>query len=291
MKLATFTLSGHTRIGVVIDDRIVDLSVAAPGLPIEMCAFLAAGTNALDVARTAAESGDGRIPLADVKLEAPVLRPPKILAVGLNYKDHIAETGMEVPKIPIIFNKQSTSVVGPGDPVHRPAESEMLDYEGEFGVVIGRRCRRVPKERAAEVIAGYTIVNDVSVRDWQLRVPTMTMGKSWDTHCPMGPYLITADELSDPHKLALRTEVNGEVRQKSNTAELLFNAFELIEHLSTAFTLEPGDLISTGTPGGVGVAMQPPQWMKSGDTVRVIIDELGVLENPIVDDPNETVIE
>lgn len=290
MKLATFTQAGHTRIGVVLGDEMVDLIVAAPGLPTEMCAFLAAGPNAMDVARTAAESGDGRIALAAVKLEAPVLRPPKILAVGLNYKDHIAETGMQEPEIPIIFNKQSTSVVGPGDPVYRPAESEMLDYEGEFGVIIGRRCRRVPKERAAEVIAGYTIVNDVSVRDWQLRVPTMTMGKSWDTHCPMGPYLVTADELSDPHKLALKTEVNGELRQNSSTAELLFNAFELIEHLSTAFTLEPGDLISTGTPGGVGVAMQPPKWMKAGDRVRVTIDELGSLENPIIEDPSKTLI-
>jgi 2-keto-4-pentenoate hydratase/2-oxohepta-3-ene-1,7-dioic acid hydratase in catechol pathway len=290
MKLATFTHSGHTRIGVALGDQMVDLSVAAPGLPGKMRAFLAAGNDALDVARTAADSGDGRIAMAEVTLRAPVLRPPKILAAGLNYKDHIAETGMETPKIPIIFNKQSTSVIGPGEPVHRPLESEMLDYEGEFGVIIGRRCRRVPKERAAEVIAGYTIVNDVSVRDWQLRVPTMTMGKSWDTHCPMGPYLVTPDELGDPHTLVLKTEVNGEVRQSSNTSKLLFNAFDLIEHMSTAFTLEPGDLIATGTPGGVAVAMQPPQWLKNGDTVRVTIDGLGTLENSIIDDPTETFI-
>jgi 2-keto-4-pentenoate hydratase/2-oxohepta-3-ene-1,7-dioic acid hydratase in catechol pathway len=290
MKLATFTHSGHTRIGVVIEDQVADLSSAAPGLPTEMCALLAAGSNALDVARTAAQSGDGRIPLAEIKLEAPILRPPKILAAGLNYKDHIAETGMETPMIPIIFNKQSTSVVGTGAPVHRPAESEMLDYEGEFGVVIGRRCRRVPKDRAAEVIAGYTIINDVSVRDWQMRIPTMTMGKSWDTHCPMGPYLVTADEIDDPHALGLVTEVNGEIRQDSNTSELLFNAFDLIEHLSTAFTLEPGDVIATGTPGGVAGAMQPPKWLVAGDTVRITIEQLGVLENPITEDPTKTSI-
>ncbi len=288
MKLVTFTHSGTTRIGIVRDDAVVDLAVAAPGLPTEMCAFLAAGDNALDVARTAADSGDGQVALTDVQLEAPVLRPPKILAAGLNYKDHIAETGMDAPKIPIFFNKQSTSVTGIGKPVHRPLESEMLDYEGELGVVIGKRCRRVPKERANEVIAGYTIVNDVSVRDWQLRVPTMTMGKSWDTHCPMGPYLVTPDEVGDPHALDLKTEVNGEIRQSTNTRELLFDCFDLIEHLSTAFTLEPGDLISTGTCGGVAVAMQPPNWMKAGDSVCVTIERLGALENPIIDDPTVT---
>jgi 2-keto-4-pentenoate hydratase/2-oxohepta-3-ene-1,7-dioic acid hydratase in catechol pathway len=290
MKLATFTHNGSTRIGIVQGDIIVDLTAAAPGLPTDMCAFLASGDNALDVARTAAESGDGQLALAEVQIEAPVPRPPKILAAGLNYKDHIAETGMNTPEVPIIFNKQSTSVTGPGKPIHRPLESEMLDYEGELGLIIGKRCRRVPKDRASEVIAGYTIVNDVSVRDWQLRVPTMMMGKSWDTHCPMGPYLVTADEVGDPHILALKTEVNGELRQSTNTSELLFDCFDLIEHLSTAFTLEPGDLISTGTCGGVAIAMKEPKWMKAGDTVCVSIDKLGSLENPVTDDPTKTSI-
>ncbi len=287
MRLVTFTHSGSTRIGVLDGEQVVDLRAAAPDLPTEMCAFLAAGEPAMKAARGASGA---RLALGEVKLEAPVLRPPKILAVGLNYADHIAETGRDTPKLPIIFNKQSTSVIGPGDAIHRPKVSEQLDYEGELGIVIGRRCRHVPKGRAAEVVAGYTIVNDVSVRDWQLRVPTMTMGKSFDTHCPMGPAIVTADEIGGPEGHDLRTLVNGDVRQRSNTKELVFDCFTLIEHLSTAFTLEPGDLISTGTPGGVALFMKPQAWMKHGDIVRVEIDGLGALENPVIDEPASTVL-
>ena len=290
MKLATFTQAGTTRIGVVDGEAIVDLSVAAPDLPTEMCAFLAAGTAALATARQAAEqTGAARLALADMTVEAPILRPPKILAVGLNYRDHIAETGMQTPKYPMIFNKQSTAVTGPDTAVHVPRVSGDVDYEGELAVVIGRFCRHVPKNRAAEVIAGYTIAHDVSVRDWQRRVPTFTMGKSFDTHCPLGPYLVTADEVGDPHALDLETRVNGEVRQSSNTCQLLFDCFDLVEHLSTAFTLEPGDVISTGTPGGVGFARKPPKYLTPGDRVRIAIDKLGVLENHVVAEPEGTV--
>jgi 2-keto-4-pentenoate hydratase/2-oxohepta-3-ene-1,7-dioic acid hydratase in catechol pathway len=253
-----------------------------------MCAFLAAGTAALAAAKQAVGNASARVALKDVKLDAPILRPPKILAVGLNYKDHIAETGNKTPEVPMIFNKQSTAVTGPHGDIHLPRASEQLDYEGELAVVIGRYCRHVPKQRAREVIAGYTIANDVSVRDWQRRVPTFTMGKSWDTHCPLGPWITTADEVGDPHALDLKTWVNGELRQHSNTSQLLFNCFDLVEHLSTVFTLEPGDIISTGTPAGVAAAMKPPKWLKAGDVVKIAIEKLGEIENRVIAEPENT---
>ena len=287
MKLATFTHAGSTRIGVVDADEVVDLSAAAPDLPREMIAFFEAGPDAMEAAR-AAVSGGARIPLADVKLEAPIARPPKFLAVGLNYADHVAESGMDTPEYPTIFNKQSTCVTGPTDPVHVPKASHVLDYEGELGVVIGRRGRHVSRDDAADYIAGYLIVDDVTVRDWQFRTPTWTMGKSFDTHGPIGPWIVTTDELRDPHQLDLRTFVNGELRQESNTKQLIFDCFTLVEYFSTAFTLEPGDIIATGTPGGVGILHKPPQILKAGDVVRVEIEGIGEIENPIIDEPDDT---
>ena len=288
MKLATFTYRGETRIGVVDDAAIVDLRAAAPDLPREMVAFLEAGEAALADARDAAASGRHRLPLADVALESPVLRPPKILAVGLNYADHVAETGREPPSVPMIFNKQSTAAHPPYAPFHVPRASAKVDYEGELAVVIGRRCRHVPRDRAADVVAGYTVANDVSVRDWQIRVPTFTMGKSFDTHCPLGPWIVTPDEVRDPHALELKTWVNGELRQSSNTEELIFDCFSLIEHLSTAFTLEPGDVICTGTPGGVGVARKPSLYLVAGDVVKIAIERIGAIENAVIDEPADT---
>jgi 2-keto-4-pentenoate hydratase/2-oxohepta-3-ene-1,7-dioic acid hydratase in catechol pathway len=289
MRLATFTHRGSTRLGVVDGDGMLDLSTAAPALPREMPAFLAAGPPALDAARAATARSGPRLPLADVRLEAPVPRPGKFLAIGLNYADHVAESGMEKPWVPVFFNKQATCVVGPSDPVHLPRASALLDYEGELGFVIGRRCRHVPRDRAAEVIAGYVVVNDVSVRDWQLRTPTMTMGKSFDTHGPMGPWLVTPDEVGDPHTLALRTWVNGELRQDSNTSQLIFDCFAQVEHLSTAFTLEPGDVVTTGTPSGVGGAMKPPRFLVAGDVVRIEIERVGRIENRVIPEPDDTV--
>ena len=201
MKLCTFLRDGVPLVGVVTDDGIVDLSESAPELPAEMTALLAAGEPALRRAAAAAAAARARIPLDSVRLAPPILRPPKFLAVGLNYADHVAEAGLETPKLPTIFNKQSTCVAGPTDPVHMPRVSSALDYEGELGFVVGRRCRHVPREHAHEVIAGYLVVNDVSVRDWQLRIPTWTMGKSFDTHGPIGPWITTADEVGDPHAL------------------------------------------------------------------------------------------
>jgi 2-keto-4-pentenoate hydratase/2-oxohepta-3-ene-1,7-dioic acid hydratase in catechol pathway len=179
-------------------------------------------------------------------------------------------------------------VVGPDDAVHLPRVSNLLDYEGELAIVIGTRCRHVPAESAHEVIGGYTIANDVSVRDWQLRTPTMTMGKSFDTHGPVGPWLVTADEIADPHALRLQTWVNGELRQDAKTDDLIFDCYAQVEHLSTAFTLEPGDVIATGTPAGVGIAMKPPKLLQAGNVVRIEIEAVGVLENPVIDEPSDT---
>ena len=288
MKLATFTQAGSTRIGVVRGEELVDLAAAAPELPRDLLSFLAAGGRARQRAGEVAAGTSARIPLSDVKLESPILRPPKYLAIGLNYADHVAESGLESPKFPTLFNKQSTCVVGPYDEVHLPRVSDKLDYEGELAFVIGKRCRHVPRRRAPEVIAGYLVANDVSVRDWQLRIPTWTIGKSFDTHGPLGPWLTTADEIGDPHSLGIRTFVNGEQRQRSNTKELIFDCYALVEHLSTAFTLEVGDVVATGTPSGVGISMKPPCMLKVGDVVRIEIDGLGELRNEIVAEPEET---
>ena len=195
MKLARFTHNNATRLGVVVDDSIVDLG-AVPELPRDMVAFLSAGKDAFDRARSAVRDKVRSLPLRDVKLEAPVAQPPEFLAIGLNYADHVAESGMKQPEFPMFFNKQATCVNAPYDPIHRPRVSEALDYEGELGIVIGKRCRHVPRDRAHEVIAGYLIVNDVSVRDWQRRAQTMTLGKSFDTHGPIGPWIVTSDEMT-----------------------------------------------------------------------------------------------
>jgi 2-keto-4-pentenoate hydratase/2-oxohepta-3-ene-1,7-dioic acid hydratase in catechol pathway len=288
MKLATFTHGGATRIGVVVEDSIVDLAAAATDLPREMIAFLEAGARALDLAAGAAKNSAHRIALASVKLEAPIARPPEFLAIGLNYADHVEETKMKRPEFPMFFNKQSSCVIGPGDPIHLPRASSALDYEGELGFVIGRRCRHVPRDRAHEVIAGYVIVNDVSIRDWQRRSPTMTLGKSFDTHGPIGPWIVTPDEIGDPHKLDLKTFVNDEQRQHSNTKNLIFDCFAQIETLSTVFTLLPGTIVSTGTPGGVAAAMNPPKWLKAGDLVRIEIEKIGKLENKVIEEPAST---
>ena len=225
--------------------------------------------------------------LEDVRLLAPV-QPRKFLAIGLNYADHIAESGMDAPEFPVFFNKQVTCVVGPDDDVHMPRVSNLLDYEGELAIVIGQRCRHVAANRAQEVIAGYTITDDVSVRDWQLRTPTMTMGKSFDTHGPLGPWIVTQNELGDPHDLAIRTYVNDELRQDGNTREMIYDCYEQVAHLSAAFTLEPGDVIATGTPAGIGAVRQPfPEGLlKVGDVVRVEIEGIGELQNTVIEEPD-----
>lgn len=288
MKLATFTHKGVTRVGIVVNEAIVDVTVENADLPQNMIDVLEGGEPVLAVLRSLEQSGAPSLPLAEVHLEAPVLRPPKFLAIGLNYADHIEETGLERPEFPSFFNKQSTCVIGPHDPIHVPRVSAKLDYEGELGFVIGRRCRHVPRERARDVIAGYLIVNDVTVRDWQARSPTWTLGKSFDTHGPTGPWIVTADEIGDPHALDIETWVNEERRQSTNTRHMIFNCFQQVEVLSTAFTLEPGDIISTGTSSGVGVMMTPRGYVKAGDVVRVTIERIGAIQNPVIEEPDDT---
>jgi 2-keto-4-pentenoate hydratase/2-oxohepta-3-ene-1,7-dioic acid hydratase in catechol pathway len=287
MKLARFTHNNATRLGVVVDDSIVDLG-AVPELPRDMVAFLNAGKEAIERARTAVRDKVRALPLKEVTLEAPVARPPEFLAIGLNYADHVAESGMKQPEFPMFFNKQATCVNAPFAPIHRPRASEALDYEGELGIVIGKRCRHVPRARAHEVIAGYLIVDDVSVRDWQRRAQTMTLGKSFDTHGPIGPWIVTIDEMPDPHKLDLKTWVNGELRQHSNTKHLIFDCFAQVEVLSTVCTLLPGTIISTGTPSGVAAAMKPPKWLKAGDVVKIEIEGIGSIEHKVIEEPADT---
>jgi 2-keto-4-pentenoate hydratase/2-oxohepta-3-ene-1,7-dioic acid hydratase in catechol pathway len=282
MKLATISTTHGTTTAVVEGDEIVDLSLAARELPTEMSALLAGGSEALELVRAAVASGRGRSPLAEAKLAAPVLRPSKFLAVGLNYADHVAENGGEMPEFPTVFAKLPSCVAGPYDDVERPVVSPALDYEGELAFVIGQRCRHVPRERAHEVIAGYTVANDVSVRDWQIKTPQWTLGKSFDTHGVLGPWIVTPDEVDPTAGLELTTHVNGELRQHSSTSNLIFDCAALVEILSTACTLEPGDVIATGTPSGVGAFMEPRTWLAPGDVVRVEIEGVGAVENRVV---------
>ncbi|MFY0677691.1 MAG: fumarylacetoacetate hydrolase family protein [Neptuniibacter sp.] len=282
MKIATFSFHGKTGVGLVEND-LVTPGWLDPDLPQEMKLLLEAGQEAQK--KLIQLQGKGDIPLSEVTLLAPVQNPQKFLGVGLNYADHIAETGLETPSFPTIFNKQSSCIIGPEAAIHRPKVSEKLDYEGELALVIGKLCRHVPKEKAAEVIAGFTIVNDVSVRDWQVKSPTWTLGKSFDTHGPMGPWIVTSDEI-DPHNLELKTWVNDELRQHSNTQHLIFDCYQLVETLSTVCTLYPGDVIATGTPSGVGVKMKPRGYLKEGDRVTVEIEHLGSLSNPVIAEPD-----
>ena len=282
MRLCRFDAGDGARAGLVDGGTVYELRGLSPEPAAEPVLALMGGLEGL-------LADAGRLPahaLDDVRLLAPV-RPRKYLGIGLNYADHIAESGMERPQFPVFFNKQVTCVVGPDADVHMPRVSQLLDYEGELAIVIGARCRHVPPERAHEVIAGYTIANDVTVRDWQLRTPTMTLGKSFDTHGPLGPWIVSADELGDPQALRIRTYVNDELRQDGSTSEMIFDCFEQVAHLSEAFTLEPGDVIATGTPAGIGAVRRPfpDGLLHVGDTVRVEIDGIGALENAVVEEP------
>ncbi|MBI5289555.1 MAG: fumarylacetoacetate hydrolase family protein [Chloroflexi bacterium] len=299
MRLVTYSQAGQFRTGVMLDDQnVVDLNRASGGrLPTSMLEFLAQGEaalagarEALDAARSAAKSGASGSGLIislgrdDVRLEAPIPRPGKVLAIGLNYRDHAEESGQALPAHPVVFSKVSTCITGPGAPVHRPKASAAVDWEAEMCFVIGRKARHIKAAEAMEYVAGFMCGNDVSVRDWQFHNPTWMIGKGFDTHGPIGPWLVTKDEV-DPANLDVKCFVNGEQVQSSNTKHLIFDIQALIEYLSTAFTLEPGDVVFTGTPAGVGVSRKPPVFLKAGDVVRVEITGLGVLENPIVEEP------
>ena len=299
MKLITFLLKDNPkskRIGAIKNDTVIDFS--SSDLPKDMINFIKLGSTGLDIANDVIENQKNAHAIDDVILKAPIDKPNKILAVGLNYKKHIDEAkelkdhhSNDVQlqdQFPNIFNKQNSSVNDPFGDVHRPNASDWLDYEGELGFIIGKNCRHVSYENAKNCIYGYTVVNDFSIRDWQFRGPphTMTMGKSWDTHCPFGPYIVTSDEIDDPHNLTLKTFVNDEERQNTNTNLMIYDCYTLIEYLTTAFTLEPGDLIPTGTPEGSAVTTQ--NWLKPGDKVKVEIEGLGYIENNIIQEPNNT---
>lgn len=286
MKLVTFTHNRETRVGAVVDGFVAD-GKNNTKIPVTMLEFLSAGSSALEAMQQQIDSGNNRIALDQVKLHAPVPRPGKYLGISLNYADHIEETGRDKPEYPSFFTKQSTCVIGHGDAIHRPKVSDKLDYEGELAFVIGTRCRHVPVDKAHQVIAGFTIANDVSVRDWQFRSPTFTLGKSFDTHGPLGPWLVTSDEISDPHNLDLKTWIDDELRQNANTRQMIFNCYEMIAYLSQAMTLEPGDVITTGTPSGVGVKMTPRGYMLPGQTARVEIEGIGTLANPVIEEPDD----
>lgn len=283
MKVATFDGPTGRHVGIVEGDEIVDLTAADPALA-TMVDLLERGPHeaAADTFPLAP-----RLPLSSVKLAAPVPRPPKFLAIGYNNPQHLEETNTPRPSRQVWFNKQQICIVGPGDGVWIPRIApDEVDYEGELGVVIGRRCKHVPDDESAvlDVIAGFTIVNDVSVRDWQILEPGMVVSKSFDTHGPIGPWIVTPDEVGDPLDLGLRTYVNDDLRQDGNTGEMIFDIYEEISYLSSAFTLEVGDVLSTGTPSGIAWR-RPGMYLKAGDVVRVEIDKIGTLENPVVAEP------
>ena len=289
MKLATFNTADDPspRVGIVENDSVLDLSTA--GVISDMKELIRGGVDVADLSTRSVNAA--AIALAEVDLQAPVMNPGKILAIGLNYGDHVEESGMNKPEHQMWFNKQHNCINGPYADINLPAVSDKVDYEAELCLVIGRRCKHVPRERAHEVIAGYFCGNDVSVRDWQMRSPTFQIGKSFDTHGPVGPWLVTPDEVEDPHTLDIKCIVNGEVKQQSNTKHLIFDCFDAIEHLTQAYVLDVGDILFMGTPGGVGVAMQPPSFMKAGDVVRVEIEKLGHIENTVVPEQADTIIE
>ncbi len=282
MRLVSFSLAGEDpRPGLILGDSVVDLGDPVVGLPRTMRELLSLGRDGLARAQEAASGAVTHHRLDAVRLHAPVPDPPAILGIGMNYRAHVAEMGREPPEWQYWFNKQRSAIAGPGDPIVIPPVSEMVDYEGELAMVIGPRCHHVPAARALEVVAGFTILNDVSVRDWQWRTPTFTVGKSFDTHAPCGPELVTGDELGDPSVLTIRTWVNGELRQESSTADMIFGCSAIIEYLTSAFPLEPGTVIATGTPAGVGAGFDPPRFLHDGDTVRIAIEGIGELWNPV----------
>lgn len=282
MKLLRYEVDGSARLGVLTGEEIVPLDPIVDDYP-TMLSIIAGGDEALAKVRAVADTAAGKLALRDVKLLAPIERPGKYLAIGMNFGKHVEEAaklGVEKPKQQFWFNKQTTCLSGPYDDIETGV-SEKVDYEVELGVVIGKPAKRISEADAAMHVFGYVVANDVSARDWQTHSPTFTMGKSFDTHGPIGPWIVTADEISDPHALRLRCWVNGEIRQDADTSELIHNVWQQISYLSTAFTLEPGDLIATGTPSGVGIAMDPPVFLKPGDVVRCEVENIGMIENKV----------
>ena len=274
MKLISFSNThGPVRPGILFDDTQTVLDLSPNGFKSTL-EVIASGTGS-----TLASS---RLSLEDVKLHAPLSNPPRIFAIGLNYRDHAKESGMEIPTTPVVFFKLATAIIGPGDPIVLPKNSTQPDYEAEFAFVIGKGGFRIPASAWREHVYGYTILNDVSARDVQFATTQWSMSKNFPTFCPLGPMIVTADEIPDPHNLEISLSIDGERLQHSNTSELVFNIPALVEYLSSITPLLPGDIISTGTPPGVGLGRNPKRWLKPGETVTVTIQGLGSLTNPVV---------
>lgn len=311
MRLVSFLGHDGPRLGVQVDRGVVDLRAAAAAraasqgeelsdpllralIPGEMEAFIEGGSRCLDTARAAVQfalerGGEAQgqaltLPAGRARLLAPLRRPPKVVCIGLNYSDHAAESGAKVPEEPVFFTKFASSIVGPDEPVVHPGPelTEKLDYEVELAVVVGRRGRDIAADRAMDYVYGYTVLNDISARDLQFRDGQWVKGKALDSFAPLGPCVVTADEVADPHRLGLRLRLNGQTMQNSSTSNLIFGVPTLIAFLSRLFTLEPGDIISTGTPPGVGFARKPPVYLKPGDVMEAEVEGIGALRNPVV---------
>jgi 2-keto-4-pentenoate hydratase/2-oxohepta-3-ene-1,7-dioic acid hydratase in catechol pathway len=286
MKLARYTYGGVTTIGAVIGDLVVPIAALDTSAPATIRELLAAGPTLIKALEQKFAGTPAGVPLAEVRLEAPIPDPQKYLAIGMNYHDHAdeaARAGVPVPQNQLWFNKQVTCITGPFDPIYKPRVSDKMDYEAELGVVIGKRCRYVSVEDAPSMVGGYFVANDVTARDWQFKSPTFTLGKSFDSHGPIGPWITTADEIADPHALQMSLSVNGEPRQSASTGGMIHNIWQQIHELSQVMTLEPGDLIATGTCANVGIALG--KFLQPGDVVRVEIEKLGCIENPVVAEP------
>ena len=283
MRLVSFKQNGHTGAGILNASGVFPLRGIGYD---DAISFIAAGHDVHQRVEHIATSASKRdlLPLDSVRLTAPIPHPQKILCIGLNYRDHAIESKMEIPSVPTVFAKFSNAVIGPGDPIMLSAATQKPDYEAEFAVVIGKRAKHVSSSNWKDCVFGYTILNDVSARDVQLATSQWTLGKSFDTFAPLGPHIVSADEIPDPHALDIRLSIGEETLQHSNTRELIFRVPELIEYLSQGMTLEPGDIISTGTPAGVGLGRNPQRWLRAGEEVVIEIDKIGTLRNPVVAD-------
>ena len=295
MKIARFRVDGKEHYGIVEGEKVVSVTAISPfikcSMPQSIEELIAHGPEAVKEFEEALKNTGGEVlagatyRLEEVELLAPLVSPPKIVCLGLNYYDHAAEQDAKIPDEPIIFMKPRTAITGPFKPIVKPSFVEKLDYEGELAIIIGRRCKNVSVEEAKQCIFGYTVFNDVSARDIQFKDRQWTRGKSFDTFAPIGPYIVLADQVGDPNNLRIRTWVNDELRQDSSTANMVFNVYEIVHHLSRVMTLEPGDLIATGTPAGVGVFMRPqPKFLRAGDRIIIEIERVGRLENYVVEE-------
>ncbi|GFN75387.1 fumarylacetoacetate hydrolase domain-containing protein 2-like [Plakobranchus ocellatus] len=285
MRFIRYETSGRQGLGVALkeDDSIFDLTSFDPSVGASMQAFIAGGEDSVLKAKKAIENGKNVLPQDQVRILAPISDPGKILCVGMNYRDHCEEQNIPVPKEPVIFSKFNNSIIGPNDSIKYPDETEELDWEVEFVIIIGKEGKNIQESKAMEYVFGYTVAHDVSARDWQLQRNgnQFLIGKSMDTFCPLGPAIVTKENIKDPHNLKLWTLVNGVTKQEGNTSEMVFKTEAVIAFISRFFTLQPGDIILTGTPPGVGVFQNPPEFLKRGDVVEVGVEGIGSITNKI----------